>query len=68
VTDRYEVNQPDGTPAPRVASPTGEVETRKPAKRPLRSRLIELGLWALLSIITAVVMVLLSDTLLPANF
>jgi hypothetical protein len=38
------------------------------AKRPLRSRLIELGLWALLSIVTAVVMILLSDRLLPANF
>jgi hypothetical protein len=44
-----------------------EVRTA-PAKRPLKSRLIELGLWALLSIVTAVVMILLSNKLLPANF
>jgi hypothetical protein len=40
----------------------------RPGKRPLKSRLIELGLWALLSIATAVVMILLSNKLLPANF
>jgi hypothetical protein len=48
-----------------------EVEVRsdaRPAKRPLKSKLIELGLWALLSIVTAVVMILLSNKLLPANF
>jgi hypothetical protein len=45
-----------------------DVRPAAPTKRPLKSRLIEFGLWALLSIVTAVVMVLLSDTLLPTNF
>lgn len=37
-------------------------------KRSWKSRLIELSLWALLSIVTAVVMILLSNKLLPSNF
>lgn len=49
---------------PDPPAPVSEPST----KRPLKSRLIEFGLWALLSIVTAVVMILLSDTLLPENF
>jgi hypothetical protein len=45
-----------------------EPGARADGKRPLKSRLIEFGLWALLSIVTAVVMILLSNKLLPANF
>ncbi len=37
-------------------------------KRPWKFRLLEFGLWALLSLVTAVVLVMLSDELLPANF
>lgn len=37
-------------------------------KRSWKSRLGELALWALVAIATAVVMVLLSEELLPANF
>jgi hypothetical protein len=37
-------------------------------KRPLKSRLIEFGLWALLSIAVAVTLVMLSDSLLAPNF
>lgn len=37
-------------------------------KRSWRSRLIELALWTALAIVTAVVLVMLSETLLPANF
>jgi hypothetical protein len=37
-------------------------------KRSWKSRLGELALWALLAIATAVVLVMLSDRLLPANF
>lgn len=39
-----------------------------PSKRPLRSKLIELALWALLSIAVAVALVLFSNQILPANF
>jgi len=45
-----------------------DFEASPPGKRPLKSRLIEFGLWALLSIVTAVVMILLSNKLLPADF
>jgi hypothetical protein len=43
---------------------------REPArtKRSWKSRLLELALWAALSIVTAVVMIALSDKLLPNNF
>jgi hypothetical protein len=51
----------------RVQEPAGSAAGVS-AKRPLKSRLIELGLWALVSIVTAVVMILLSNKLLPANF
>jgi hypothetical protein len=37
-------------------------------KRSWRSRLIELALWALLSVAIAVALVLLSNHLLPSNF
>jgi len=37
-------------------------------KRSWKSRLLELALWALVSIVTAVILVLLSEKLLPENF
>lgn len=37
-------------------------------KRSWRSRLGELGLWALVSIATALLLILLSEKLLPTNF
>ena len=37
-------------------------------KRSWKSKLIELALWAALSIVTAVVMIALSNRLLPTNF
>lgn len=37
-------------------------------RRSWRSRLIELALWALLSVVIAVILVALSNRLLPANF
>jgi len=37
-------------------------------KRSWKSRLGELALWTLLAIATAVVLVLLSDRILPSNF
>ena len=45
-------------------------DTPSPArrKRSWKSRLLELALWAALSIVTAIIMVALSDTLLPNNF
>lgn len=49
-------------------SEPADAPKRAGTKRPLKARLIELALWALLSIVTAVVMILLSDTLLPENF
>lgn len=51
-----------------MSDPADDPVNRTSAKRPLKSRLIEFGLWALLSIVTAVVMILLSDKLLPENF
>ena len=43
-----------------------EVETRP--KRPWKLRLAELLLWFAVAVITAVIMVALSERLLPANF
>lgn len=37
-------------------------------KRSWRSRLLELALWACVSLLTAVILILLSGRLLPANF
>lgn len=37
-------------------------------KRSWKSRLGELALWALVAIATAIALVLLSESLLPANF
>lgn len=37
-------------------------------KRSWRSRLLELAFWIALSVITAVILVSLSEKLLPANF
>ena len=37
-------------------------------KRPMKSVLLELALWTLVSLATAVILILLSDELLPANF
>ena len=37
-------------------------------KRSWRSRLLELLLWTVVVIVTAVILVQLSETLLPANF
>ncbi len=37
-------------------------------RRSWRSRALELFLWAVLSVVTAVVMVSLSERLLPSNF
>lgn len=37
-------------------------------KRSWKSRLLELAFWIALSIVTAVIMVALSEKLLPANF
>ena len=51
--------------------PTYSETPAAPSARPKRSwksRLIELALWAALSIVTAVVMIALSDKLLPNNF
>jgi hypothetical protein len=43
---------------------------RKPVstKRSWKSKLIEFALWAALSIVTAIVMIALSNKLLPTNF
>ena len=38
------------------------------AKRSWKSRLLEFSLWTAVAITTAVVLVLLSESLLPANF
>lgn len=38
------------------------------AKRSWKSRLMEFALWVAVSIITAVILVSLSEKLLPANF
>lgn len=38
------------------------------SRRPLRSRLLELLLWAGVAILTAVILVLLSERFLPTNF
>lgn len=46
---------------------TDEAQDRS-AKRSWRSRLGELGLWALVSIATALLLILLSEELLPTNF
>lgn len=48
-----------------------EVSAERQPPRPRRSwksRLLELALWAALSLITAIVMIALSDKLLPNNF
>lgn len=37
-------------------------------KRSWKSRLLELALWAAVSIATALIMIALSEKLLPANF
>ena len=37
-------------------------------RRSWKSRLVELALWAAVAILTAVIMVILSEKLLPANF
>lgn len=37
-------------------------------KRSWKSRLGELALWALVSLVTAFIMIQLAETLLPANF
>ena len=37
-------------------------------KRSWKSRLLELALWTAVALATAVVLVLLSESLLPANF
>lgn len=37
-------------------------------KRSWKSRIAELALWAAVAIATAVILVLLSESLLPANF
>lgn len=37
-------------------------------KRPLKHRLLELALWAAVAIITAVILVSMSERLLPENF
>lgn len=44
------------------------VEKPAVAKRSWKSKLIELALWAALSIVTAIVMIALSNKLLPTNF
>jgi hypothetical protein len=38
------------------------------AKRSWKSRLLELAMWVAISILTAVILVSLSEKLLPANF
>lgn len=48
-------------------SPTPE-EQAAPRKRPWKLRLAELLLWFSVAVITAVIMVSLSEKLLPANF
>ena len=62
----YENDDGARGPEPTIVQP--EERAPRPGKRPWKSRLIELALWALLSIVTAVVMVLLSNKLLPTNF
>jgi hypothetical protein len=52
-------------PEPTVAEPPAATAR---SKRSWKSRLIELALWAALSIVIAVVMIALSDKLLPNNF
>ena len=37
-------------------------------KRPMKWRLLEFALWAAIAIGTAVIMVAMSETLLPSNF
>jgi hypothetical protein len=43
-------------------------EERSHQRRSWRSRLIELALWALVAVAVAVILVALSDRILPANF
>lgn len=38
------------------------------SRRPWRSRLLELLLWAAVAVLTAVILVLLSERFLPTNF
>lgn len=38
------------------------------SKRPLKNRLLELALWTAVAVITAVVLVSMSERLLPTNF
>lgn len=52
---------------PAGSEPPAATRSARP-KRSWKSRLIELALWAALSIVTAVVMIALSDKLLPNNF
>jgi hypothetical protein len=58
------------TARPETGPPADSSTSAPPvrAKRSWKSRLLELVLWALLSIVIAVVMVALSDKLLPNNF
>jgi hypothetical protein len=37
-------------------------------KRPLKSRLLELALWAAIAVLTAVALIYASERWLPANF
>jgi hypothetical protein len=58
-----DVKTPEEKPPDETVTPD-----RGRAKRSWKSRLIELALWAALSIATALIMIALSDKLLPTNF
>ncbi|HYI45825.1 MAG TPA: hypothetical protein VE174_10260 [Actinomycetota bacterium] len=49
-------------------NPTTSTETPTRTKRPWKLRLAELFLWFAVAVITAVIMVSMSERLLPANF
>jgi hypothetical protein len=57
------MSDPSPTPVPqRDVTPVPE------GRRSWRSRFLELFLWFLVAVVTAVILVLLSEEILPANF
>lgn len=51
-----------------TTQPPGTPEPQPVARRSWKSKLIELALWAALSIAVALIMIALSNKLLPENF
>jgi hypothetical protein len=67
VSDETEVT-PDAAPPAQPAPPSGAGDKAVPPKRSRKAKLIEFALWAALSIVIAVIMIALSNKLLPNNF